>query len=469
MLVVKAPPLAFLLAVIPVAVLMVGRSPTIWITYAVIVAIAFRGLVGLGVVPGYVQFAHLPLAWGAGCVALMRGRPRSVLAHRCLIGLAIFGLAVFASTVLNHSQPLRGLAYFLLLGEPFVIVYALLAEPPEGRERSLLIYTCAALVAVQIPLAYGQWATLGFGDSVQGTLYGAGAGAHVLAGVVIVGAFWYLGSIRRAWSPVSIGLLVAMAGIVLIADAKQVAFALPAAIVAQRSLSVRSIAIAAIALAIIYTIVHVHRFNQGYAVPYISRALAGQTGKQAVGKMIWHDATSDVGTFAFGQGPAETVSRTAYQTVPEDQKAGSSLQVLGLKPAQVPYKAEEIAAAEVRRTGKSAYSQPFNLDSFDSGTSSGIGLFGDLGLFGFLAYGGLLGMIFLAVRRLDSPEALAVASGFAMLVVLGFVLDWWEQPPITVFLGVLAGLALTQQEMNLVTPPPAVRRPIRMRSTPQPP
>lgn len=445
MVLIKAPPIAFLLALAPTVILMARRSATAWVASAVIVAVAARGLVGLHLVPGYAQFAHLPLAWGAVCVALIRGRQRSALAHRCLTWLTILGLAVVASSILNQSQPLRGLAYLLLLGEPFALVCALLVDPPERAERRLLIWTCATLVAVQIPIAYWQAATLGSGDSVQGTLYGSGAGAHVMAGLVVVGAFWYVGSSRATFSPVSIGILAAMVGVVLIADAKQVVFALPAVVLAQRSLSTRSIAIGLIALAAVLAVVHFHTFNQGYAVPYINRALSGQTGKEAAARLIWHDATRDVGTFVFGQGPAETVSRTAYETVPAFQKTGSSLQVFGFKPARTAIKAEEVAVAAVEATGKSSHTKAFDLASFDSGMSSGVGLFGDLGALGFVAFGGLLITIFLSLRRRESAEALGAASGFAMLIILGFILDWWEQPAITLFLGTLAALALTQQ------------------------
>ena len=155
-----------------------------------------------------------------------------------------------------------------------------------------------------------------------------------------------------------------------------------------------------------------------------------------------------------GQGPAETVSRTAYGTVPEYQKTASSLAALGITPAQKPYEAEAIAVAAVRESGNSAYQQPFNLDSFDSGTSSGVGLFGDLGLFGFAAYGGLYLTIFLRLRRQKSAEAMAAASGFAMLIVLGFILDWWEQPPFTLFLAALGGLALTASDARQMPVPP---------------
>jgi hypothetical protein len=68
---------------------------------------------------------------------------------------------------------------------------------------------------------------------------------------------------------------------------------------------------------------------------------------------------------------------------------------------------------------------------------------GDLGLFGVVAYLGLFLSVYLALRRTPGPAAVAAAGGWAMFGVLGLVFDWWEQPPFSVFLAVLTGLALT--------------------------
>ncbi len=108
--------------------------------------------------------------------------------------------------------------------------------------------------------------------------------------------------------------------------------------------------------------------------------------------------------------------------------------MLGLAPARTANAAQDAAA---RATGNAS------LDSFDSATSSGIGLFGDLGLLGLFAFGGLFATVFLNVRRRRSPEAFAAASGLALYFVLGFAFDWWEEPAFTVFLATLTGLALT--------------------------
>ena len=148
----------------------------------------------------------------------------------------------------------------------------------------------------------------------------------MIGAVAIIGAFWYVGRARRALSPSSIVVMALMAGIVLIADAKQVAFALPVVLLAQRSLSTRSIAIGLAVLLTVYAVVHVRTVNQGYAVPYIDRALAGHSGKQAVALMIWGATPrrSRSARFFLGQGPAETVSRAAFETLPQFQDTGSA-------------------------------------------------------------------------------------------------------------------------------------------------
>src|SRR3954462_568533 len=67
--VVQWPPLAFVIVLIPVVALMATASTATWVAVAVAVAIGYRGLAGLHVAPGYGQFAHIPLAWGALALA----------------------------------------------------------------------------------------------------------------------------------------------------------------------------------------------------------------------------------------------------------------------------------------------------------------------------------------------------------------------------------------------------------------
>ena len=145
---------------------------------------------------------------------------------------------------------------------------------------------------------------------------------------------------------------------------------------------------------------------------------------------VWEKLDDEPASIAFGRGPAETVSRAAFLTTPS---TGSSLADLGLEPAPIAVEAAR-GARDVSGGART---------SFDIGISSMIGVLGDLGIVGIAAYCGLLLSLMLRLRRERSPEGVAAAAGFALFLVLGVVVDWWEQPPFGVFIATLAGLALT--------------------------
>ena len=76
-------------------------------------------------------YVDLPLAWGALAVGLLKRRPSSPLLTRHLRWLAALGLAVVLAWAFHPSEVLRPVLYLALLGEPFAIVGALLADPPS--------------------------------------------------------------------------------------------------------------------------------------------------------------------------------------------------------------------------------------------------------------------------------------------------------------------------------------------------
>src|SRR5262249_26652471 len=149
-----------------------------------------------------------------------------------------------------------------------------------------------ALVLVQIPLAFLQLAKSGSGDHVQGTLYKAGAGAHVVSAVVVVGAIWIIaggtpGRVLGAWRfPIAALLFV----IPFIADAKQVILALPAIVLASswRVGRVRLVAQVVLAVACIFALFTLAPAGRT-AEKYIEQAKHGNNGKIAAGEFIWHN------------------------------------------------------------------------------------------------------------------------------------------------------------------------------------
>jgi len=420
----------------------VAAPASAWVGAALVAALTFKGLASLGVLPSVATFIDLPLAWGAFFVALLKQRERAPFLNRHLRWLAALGLAVVFAWALSRSEILRPLLYLALLGEPFAIVGALLADPPSERMRAVLERTLLALVLVQIPLAAAQFAQPGPADHIQGTLYGAGAGAHVISAVVVVGAIWILrgGIGRRTLHAWRLPIVAALFFIPFVADAKQVILALPAIVLAT-SWRVGRVAFLVRLALVAGSVVALFALAPGgqTAETFIGKAQRGQGGKEATAFFVWHKLESDPASLVFGKGPAETVSRAAFMTTPLFERSGSPLAVLGLQPAALAVEAES-NALEISHGGT----------SFNSGTSSALGVLGDLGLFGLISYGGLLLSVFFRLRMLNSAEGVAAAAGFALFLVLGFVFDWWEQPPFGVFLGVLAGLSLTDGRLGRV-------------------
>jgi hypothetical protein len=420
------PQLAFPVAVLVIGVSCLALPAGVWAIVALVAAVTL--------VFGYVPSVATPLAWGALAAALLHPqRPPTRLARVVLSWLALLVLAVVVAWAFHQSEALRPVVYLALLGQPFAVIAALLLDPPSARLRTAMVRTLVLLVVVQIPLAIWQLHRYGLSnpDEVQGTLSFAQAhGAHLVAGVLGVACVWLLASRRRRltwWVLASAGVLL---GELIVADAKQVLLILPVGVVVaawrsgRLSLAVNGTLIAA---ALVLLVV-IDPYSQD-AVYRLQQARHGRNGKVETAKIVWRHLESDPRSIVFGKGPAETVSRAAFITIDSQEE---SFRGIALKPAKIAVEAQT-GARSVSGGGT----------SINSGVSSMLGVFGDLGLFGAFAYGGLFLSVLFAVWQKRSSEAVAATAGWVMLAILGLVYDWWEQPPFTLFLAVLTGLALT--------------------------
>jgi hypothetical protein len=288
---------------------------------------------------------------------------------------------------------------------------------------------------IQIPIAAYQLVAFGQSDPVQGTLYGAGAGAHVISAVCVVGGIWILyggggGIIRYPWR-----LLVALPLFLIpfVADAKQVILAAPAILVVttwRQGPVMMLLKVAAVSAAVVGLLVFQPAGET--ATGFLEGAQEGRGGKAEAARFVWERLDQDPASVAFGLGPAESVSRAAFMTTDLLLSSDSPLRVLGLRPATV---AQEVQVRALEVSGGGT--------SFNSSLSSALGVVGDLGVIGLGIYLVMLTALIIRLRRLQSPEGVAAAAGFAMFALLGLVFDWWEQPPFGMTLAVLAGLALT--------------------------
>ena len=139
---------------------------------------------------------------------------------------------------------------------------------------------------------------------------------------------------------------------------------------------------------------------------YLEQARHGNGGKEAAARFIWHTLDDDAASVAFGKGPAETVSRAAFMSIPGYANS-SVFSSLGLGQARVAQQVEDAVSTELHGDTP---------NSTNSGVSSTLGVLGDLGIFGLVAYLGLAVMLLLRVRRDPSPEGVAATAGLALVL-----------------------------------------------------
>jgi hypothetical protein len=412
-----------------------------WAAAALGATLLARILSTAGLVPGIVNFADFGFVY-LGLLAVIVRHPLALpwppLARRLGRALAGLLLVTWMAWLLHPLDLARPLVTFLLWAQPFVLVLLLLLDPPSVRQRRLLLAWFGILALAQLPFAIYQATTLGIGDAVEGTLLGTGAGAHVMAGVAALAglallAWGYHHSLGRGLlaSAAAIPFLIVLP---ILGDAKQVIFALPAAAIvlalSARGLLGRVGTMAPMLGAIIVLLVAVPA--GAIALDFLQGASEGRSGKFASARVVIDEMGPSLSNWALGLGPANGVSRAAFMTTPLFLDADSPVALLGLRPATLPARAQ----AEAIRVASGS--------SFNSPTSSALGVFGDVGVVGALTFGWVLLCVCLPLvssRRYWLAQA--ALAGWALSAPLAFTFDWWEQPPFMLSLAVLTGLALT--------------------------
>lgn len=293
-------------------------------------------------------------------------------------------------------------------------------DESKVRLRSFAIWIAIA----QIPFVLSQFASSGIGDLVQGTLVGQGAGHHIM-GAITAAAGWMLLFTAKRRSGVWVLLGLALIGLGVLADAKQVYGALIAAVLLASVFQLRSRRTAATLLmpaAILLAIV----FASAQFYAPMERVLNQQIVAQVTGDKV-EQATDIIGELGIdnallGLGAGNGLSRTSLASVSGYGNVPPLL--MGDTPST-------IAVRELRGFDTGGAS------SVDSPFSSWLGIYTDSGVLGLVMY---LVLAFLVWKRLKSSSESHKKSSYMLLAfaaLLGFIFTWLEEPAFTVFLAVL--------------------------------
>jgi hypothetical protein len=446
--IVKAPPVAWALVGVLMGLLLFQLPPYAWVIATVLAATTSRGFVATGFVPQLSNFFHFPLAVGAALVAAQSGVPQRPVARSLAIGcIALLCLSI-VSWIFNTGEILRPFFNWLVLLEPFLIIYALVRVPlPPARER-FLWKLALAIPFAQFPLALWQAFPKGIGDHVQGTFVGMGAGHHVAGAVALTGT---LVCAARGLSSTSLGQRLAwlVAGVLLLivpilADAKQNIAAFLPAFILLMSMFVRGrktgliVALAIFVLALLTASTY---YPSLQVIGDPTKITDARSAKEQSLVAIARQLSATPGGWLFGVGPGNSVSRVALMGMEPYLNLDSPVALLGLSAAPL---TREIWGMDTVRgaTGRS---------SVMKGWYSWAGLFGDLGLVGLGLYLWMASQLWLHLKTYRRWETAAARAALVMAGALGMMFNWLEEPGFTLMVALIVGLALIARENQHVS------------------
>jgi len=131
--------------------------------------------------------------------------------------------------------------------------------------------------------------------------------------------------------------------------------------------------------------------------------------------------------FFLGLGPGNSISRVAL--MPHYARGDSSVGVLQLQSKPFTYR---VWREHPQSTRSSLY----------TGVSSWLGIFGDWGLAGLCVFLGMIWAIFRQLKGQENWEAVTAKAVLVMAALAGGMFSWLEEPPFTLMVAGIVGLAL---------------------------
>lgn len=189
--------------------------------------------------PAPINFLHFVVVPFVFYTVLVKSRSKDrnqvQLTQQLLFALLFFLAVILTSAIANNAGAINAFLSFMLLGEPFIMIIAIISIPmaPQNfqRFRKFIIGACFFHIALALIQRYILRYDLVYTgmegvDNIQGVFYLSGAGHVVGTSVSLSFAIYYLVTAKSA--PIWFRVFVAIAAFthMLAADGKQVLFAM---------------------------------------------------------------------------------------------------------------------------------------------------------------------------------------------------------------------------------------------------
>ena len=423
---VEAPAIAVLILLLGLLVLALTVAPCYWALAAVVAAVCSRAAVSVGLLPGFAAYVDLALAWAAFLFAALTTRSWTANTQWVVLGIAGLGLTAAGSGVLAGVSVAQSLFAYALLGAPFALVAAILLAPPSVPQRKLLVAVALALAFIQVPITIAQAPQATHADQIQGTFVGSQAGAHLVGALCVVAALWIIARARTAFQALAAAPLLVVP---FLSEANATLLAMPIGLLAMPVLTRAVRRLRKIVVIGVLAVLLGNLLVQGeYTLRVVEQTLRGEdVDKVQAARQVEGQLTESPTAFLLGAGPARTVSFSALLSLDPLKDPDTPVRFLNLQPSQMLLDLGGLSS------GFSSFLHP---------ASSALGVWGDLGVVGGLIYFALVGYLFLSARKRRTPDAAGAAAALALFIVLGVLFIWWEQTGFSLYVALIAGLAL---------------------------
>ncbi|MBW4514648.1 MAG: hypothetical protein KME11_05430 [Timaviella obliquedivisa GSE-PSE-MK23-08B] len=388
-------------------------------------------------VPSAVNFLHF------ACTLLLliftlpriRSRLQVHLSTQILYGLYAVLLIISASAFWNDAGIINILLDFLLLGEPFILLLAIVGLRMNYSSIHRFHWVLIISSIINVLFAYVQYFVLkldivGGPDAIKGVFLNQGAGHHVGGAVALTGALYIFNQpvIRSLW--VKIFLAVAFIPQTFpMSDSKQVIVVFLGSMIILTLTKFKKIfevlkyvVLTLGAIAIVYWVI----VNLFPALAYwlnITLLIDSFAAKLSVFHIINSSFTTPI-NWLIGLGPGHTIGRLGW-LIPD---YGEILSPLGVTTTPV-------TAAIFAENDTNHLTNAVTGSSMFSLTFSWAGIWGDLGILGVSAY---FYLWFITWQKIcvDSLSKFLVLN----MLIFGGIFSWLEEPGYMLFVVSIIGL-----------------------------
>lgn len=398
----------------------------------------------------FLHFATVPFACGLVLwKSRVKNRQQILISQLLLIGLLIFLSATLTSALLNDAGAINAVLAFLLLGEPFILLVAIIALPMALDSFITFQTWIRRFCLFHIFFALAQRYILRFDlkptgmeppDNIQGVFFLSGAGHVVGTSVSLSFALYYLMTAKEVPLWFRITVMIAAFMQMLAADGKQVLLSFIVAWVLLVLLNLKDVVKAIqyvlagtiFGTAFFWVINNVPAF-QAFTV-WMRPEIYGPNGeatllKTAAFRIVPTYYESALNWF-FGLGPGHTVGRLGGWMLRE---YASLLNPLGATRHEASSAVWQAVGASWLGSQSSMFSPLFGW----------AGIWGDFGFFGLGSYFLLAFLVWRYLCRDDCTKILVLS-----IFVTGCIFSQLEEPGYMLTVAALIGLRWHEERVE---------------------